>query len=183
MEHLFLDVATFYNVYNDLLTAEPVAPSGPTFVTSQNQNLMRGEAWGIEVATTWDVFDFWRVKAAFTWFELDLFLDPASLDTTSTAANGASPQFQVNFRSYLDLPNGWELDAALNYVDELPDLGVKEYVRLDLRLGWHASDHVELSVTGQNLLESNHQEFNGAAGGIQPALVPRSVYGKVTFRF
>ncbi len=182
-KHLFFDIATFYNVYNDLLTQEPITPSAPFFITSQNQNLMKGEAWGIEVASTWDVFDFWRVKAAFTWFELDLFLDPASQDPTATAANGSSPQFQVNFRSYLDLPNGWELDTALNYVDELPDLGIEEYVRLDLRLGWHASDRVELSVTGQNLLESNHQEFLGFAGGIQPALVPRSVYGKFTLRY
>jgi iron complex outermembrane receptor protein len=129
------------------------------------------------------VFDFWRIKAAFTWFELDLFLDPASQDTTSTAANGASPQFQFNLRSYLDMPYDLELDAVLNYVDELPDLSIEDYVRLDLRLGWHASQNVELSVTGQNLLEPNHQEFLGFAGGIQPALVPRSVYGKVTLRF
>ncbi|MDH3257745.1 MAG: TonB-dependent receptor, partial [Nitrospinota bacterium] len=182
-EHLFLDMTTFYNVYSDLLTTEPIAPSGPTFVTTQNQNLMKGEAWGVEVASTWDVFDFWRVKAAFTWFELDLFLDPASQSPTSTAANGASPQFQVNFRSYLDLPKGWELDAAVNYVDELPDLGIEDYVRLDLRLGWHASKNVELSVTGQNLLEPKHQEFNAVVGGVQPALVPRSVYGKITLRF
>ena len=182
-ERLFLDVTTFYNVYNDLLTSEPVAPSAPFFITTQNQNLMKGEAWGIEIASTWDVFDFWRIKAAFNWFELDLFRDPASLDPFATTANGSSPQFQVNFRSYLDLPNGWEFDAALNYVDELPDLGIEEYVRLDLRLGWHVSKNVELSLTGQNLLERNHQEFNSFAGGIQPALVPRSVYGKATIRF
>jgi len=182
-EHLFLDIATFYNVYSDLLTREPVATPPPGFTTSQVNNLMKGEAWGVEVASTWDVFDFWRIKAAFTWFELDLFLDPASQSPSSTLANGNSPQFQVNFRSYLDLPNGWELDTALNYVDELPDLGIEDYVRLDLRLGWHASKTVELSVAGQNLLEPDHQEFNAVAGGIQPALVPRSVYGKVTLRF
>ncbi len=182
-KNFFLDIATFYNFYDDLLTNEPVATPPPGFTTSQVNNLMKGEAWGVEVASTWDVFDFWRIKAAFTWFELDLFLDPASQSPSSTLANGASPQFQVNFRSYLDLPNGWELDTALNYVDELPDLGIEDYVRLDLRLGWHVSQQVELSVTGQNLLEPNHQEFNAIAGGIQPALVPRSVYGKVTLRF
>jgi iron complex outermembrane receptor protein len=83
----------------------------------------------------------------------------------------------------LDLPYGLELDTSLNYVDELPDLGIEDYVRLDLRLGWHASQNVELSVTGQNLLEPNHQEFDAFIGGIQPALVPRSVYGKVTLRY
>jgi len=182
---LLLDVATFFNIYDDLGTREPVtAPiPPPVFVTTQVQNLMKGEAWGVEVAATYDVFDFWRVKAAFTWFELDLFLDPASQSSISTLAKGNSPEFQVNFRSYLDLPSDLELDVAFNYVDELPNLGVENYVRLDLRLGWHASKNVELSVTGQNLLESNHQEFLGVTGGIQPALVPRSVYGKVTLRF
>jgi iron complex outermembrane receptor protein len=181
-KHLFLDIATFYNVYDDLLTTETVNPFPPV-IRTQNQNLMKGESWGVETAATWDVFDFWRVKAAFTWFELDLFLEPGSQSPISTAANGASPQFQVNFRSYLDLPKGWELDTSVNYVDELPDLGIEDYVRLDLRLGWHASKNVELSVTGQNLLEPKHHEFNAFVGGVQPALVPRSVYGKVTLRF
>ncbi len=175
---LFFDVATFFNVYDDLKSTEPL-----TATASQNQNLMKGESWGVEAAATWDVFDFWRIKMAFTWFELDLFLDPASGDTLSTSANGASPQFQFNLRSYIDLPYGLELDTALNYVDELPDLSIEDYVRLDLRLGWHASEHVELSVTGQNLLERNHQEFLATAGGIDAALVPRSVYGKVTLRY
>ncbi len=185
-DKIFIDVATFYNVYDDLLTNEPLPPEFLGVVNnfpSQFQNLMKGEAWGVEVASTWDVFDFWRIKAAFTWFELDLFLDPASQDTTSTAANGASPQFQFNLRSYLDMPYDLELDAVLNYVDELPDLSIEDYVRLDLRLGWHASQNVELSVTGQNLLEPHHQEFNAFIGGIDLALVPRSVYGKVTLRF
>ena len=181
-KNFFLDITTFFNVYNDLLTSEPVA-SPPFVTTTQASNLMKGESWGVEVASTWDVFDFWRVKAAFTWFELDLFLDPASQSPRSTLANGNSPQFQVNVRSYLDLPGGWELDTALNYVDELPDLGVEDYVRLDVRLGWHVSEQVELSVVGQNLLEPNHQEFDAFAGGINTALVPRSVYGKVTLRF
>ncbi|TDJ61608.1 MAG: TonB-dependent receptor [Nitrospina sp.] len=185
-DKLFIDVATFFNVYDDLLSNEPLPPEFLGVVNnfpSQFQNLMKGESWGVEVASTWDVFDFWRIKAAFTWFELHLFLDPASQDTTSTAANGASPQFQFNLRSYIDLPYDLEFDTALNYVDELPDLGIEDYVRLDLRLGWHASKNVELSVTGQNLLEPNHQEFLGFSGGINPALVPRSVYGKATLRF
>ena len=185
-DKLFIDVATFFNVYDDLLSNEPLPPEFLGVVNnfpSQFQNLMKGESWGVEAAATWDVFDFWRIKAAFTWFELHLFLDPASQDTTSTAANGASPQFQFNLRSYIDLPYDLEFDTALNYVDELPDLGIDDYVRLDLRLGWHASKNVELSVTGQNLLEPHHQEFRAFAGGIEPALVPRSVYGKVILRF
>jgi iron complex outermembrane receptor protein len=182
-EKLFLDITTFYNVYNDLLTSEPIAPSAPFFITSRNQNLMKGESWGVEVASTWDIFDFWRIKTGFTWFELDLFLDPSSQSPASTLANGASPQFQFNLRSYLDLPGGWELDTAINYVDELPDLGVEDYVRLDIRVGWYVSEQVEFSIIGQNLLEQNHQEFLGFAGGIQPALVPRSGYGKVTLRY
>lgn len=185
-DKLFVDVAAFYNVYDDLATNEPLPTEFLGTVNnfpSQLQNRMSGEAVGVEVATTWDVFDFWRVKAAVSWFEMDLFLDPGSQSTSSTNANGDSPQVQVNLRSYLDLPRGWELDTALNYVDELRGLGIEDYVRLDLRLGWHASKNVEFSVTGQNLLERNHPEFLGTTGGIEPVLVPRSVYGKVLLRF
>ncbi|NIP99105.1 MAG: TonB-dependent receptor, partial [Nitrospinaceae bacterium] len=114
-DKLFLDIATFFNVYNDLLTSEPVSVFPPV-ISSQSQNLMKGESWGVEAAATWDAFDFWRIKAAFSWFELDLFLEPGSQSFRSTLRNGNSPQFQANLRSRLDLPGGWEFDTAFNYV-------------------------------------------------------------------
>jgi hypothetical protein len=49
-----------------------------------------------------------------------------------------------------------------------------------LRLAWQASDQLEVSLVGQNLLHDHHVEFGPpvARGEIE-----RSVYGKVTWEF
>ena len=55
-----------------------------------------------------------------------------------------------------------ELDGWLRYVDELPSPAVDSYTELDLRLGWHATEALELSLAGQNLLHASHAEFGPA---------------------
>jgi iron complex outermembrane receptor protein len=48
---------------------------------------------------------------------------------------------------------------------------------LDLRLGWHASKNVELSLVGQNLLQGHHAEWGGGTE------IQRGIYTKVTWRW
>jgi iron complex outermembrane receptor protein len=75
----------------------------------------------------------------------------------------------------------------LRWVDTLltnngPTLGtVPSYFELETRLAWHASDRLELSVAGQNLLHGRHPEF----GFPDPTRVEiqRSVYGKLAWRY
>ena len=47
----------------------------------------------------------------------------------------------------------------LRYVGALALPAVPSYTALDLRLGWQLSSHVDLSIVGQNLLDSGHGEF------------------------
>ena len=58
---------------------------------------------------------------------------------------------------------------------------VPAYTELDLRLGWNATDALELSLIGQNLLHARHPEFGPPSPLRQE--IQRSVYGKVTWRF
>jgi len=50
-------------------------------------------------------------------------------------------------------------------------------------LGWHLSHDIELSVVGQNLIQTKHLEFD--EGGLYPveSTVERGVYGKLVWRF
>jgi len=62
----------------------------------------------------------------------------------------------------------------------LPSPSVPSYVTADLRLAWRPSPSLELSIVGQNLFDNQHPEFGAAANRQE---IPRSVYGKVTWRF
>jgi iron complex outermembrane receptor protein len=80
-----------------------------------------------------------------------------------------------------------ELDAALRWVDTLHTNSgavagsVPSYFELDTHLAWHASDRLELSLVGQNLLHNRHPEF-GFPDPTRPE-IERSVYGKLTWRY
>ena len=75
----------------------------------------------------------------------------------------------------------FEFDGTLRYVSRLPAPVVPAYTELDLRLGWQASDRLELSLVGQNLLHARHPEF-GPPTPLREE-VQRGAYGKVTWRF
>jgi iron complex outermembrane recepter protein len=85
----------------------------------------------------------------------------------------------------LSLPAHFEFDTVLRYVDNLAEIGrsspsVPSYLTVDLRLGWRPRPDLELQLVGQNLLDNQHPEF-GAPGSRHE--IPRSVYGKVTWKF
>jgi len=187
-----IDIATFYNLYDDLRTAAPAAPfqendPPPTrlvipFVVG---NGLEAETWGVEIAADWRPLEPWTLRSGYTFFEMDLsFSEDAAGDPVSGAADGSSPQNQVFIRSLLDLPRNLELDANLKWVDDLKALDIGDYASLDLRLGWNPTQSVEVSIVGQNLLEKSNQEFASSQFvNDEPTKVERGVYGKVTLRF
>ena len=60
------------------------------------------------------------------------------------------------------------------YVDSLPR-DVPSYISMDVRMAWHYRNW-EVSIVGQNLFDDRHPEF----GTLE---IPRSVYGRISFRW
>jgi len=175
---LFLDLVTFYNVYEDLFSLEPGAPFEepgverpivPLFI----RNRLHGETYGIELAADAEVQSWWRLHGVYSILQVDLERDPGSRDAFSEEAEDTSPHHQVTVRSTMSLPGETDFDTVLRYVDNISAMGVGSYVELDLRLAKRVHRNVELSVVGLNLLHDHHREFNG---GTQ---VERSIYGQV----
>jgi iron complex outermembrane receptor protein len=187
-ENLGLDLASFYNLYDNLRTVVPGAPQpSPTEVVIPIivGNGLTATTWGVEVAADWRPFEIWTLRSGYTFMNLDLkFQDGAETDPVSGFATGSSPQNRVFVHSMLDLPYGFEFDTQVKWVDELKSLDIDAYANLDLRLGWQATENVELSIVGQNLLESSNQEFESSQFVSDEATkVDRGVYGKVTIQF
>jgi len=166
-------VATFYDRYDRLRSLE----AGPPALLA---NGLKGESYGVELETTYQVRRGWRLNAGYSFLELQLRVKPGSTDTTQVRQEGDSPRHQAFIRSSIDLPHELELDATARYVDALPNQMVDAYKALDVRLSWKVSENVELAVVGQNLLDPRHAEFGPPSARRE---VERSVYGNIRCRF
>ncbi len=190
-KNLYFDLATFAHFYENILTQEkrtPFAEATPapahTVVPIVLDNLGSGEIFGIELFANWNPLKWWTLKGGLTWMVNDFHLNAASTDGSLITSEDNDPSIQWQLHSHMDLPHKFELDTALYYVDDLENLNVPEYTRLDVRVGWHATDELELSLVGQNLTDPKHPEFgNSILSTGTTTQVERSVFGKITWKF
>jgi iron complex outermembrane receptor protein len=184
------DIATFYNNYTNLRSAEPGTsfPEGspvPTdvvvpFIAS---NKMGGGTYGAELFADWRVFPKWRLQGSYSYLQMDIKKNQDSLDPTPDNPDGQSPRHQWYVRSSLDLPKHIEQDVTLRYVSSLPSLEIPSYYSLDANISWRPIALLEFSIGGQNLLNDQHIEFVPEFINTIPTVVSRSVRGSITWRF
>lgn len=184
-----LDIAGFYNSYDNLLTHEPTIPyldmssQSPHMVMGTRlENNLTANTFGFEVVSGCRLTDWWQLHSGYTQLKMEFDLDPASVDTTRAERISAHPEHQFHLRSNCDLPRNIQLDLAAYYVGELVNNGVSAYTRLDTRIGWLLIPGMDLSLVITNLLDERHPEFVPNYG-VEPTEIERSFYGKVTYRF
>jgi iron complex outermembrane receptor protein len=203
IDNASLDIAAFYNIYDDLRSISPrrgVLPDGtpipepgltgtPPNLTGEVAydigNYLEGDTYGLEVAGDWHPLEAWKLRAGYSFLEVQLDAKgPAVNDPVSLAAEGSSPRHQFFLRSLADLPCNLQLDANFRWVDRLPAQGVDSYGTLDVRLAWLPTDQLEISVVGQGLLDRAHREF-GASNLVftDATKVEQGVYGKIVWRY
>ncbi len=181
-DRVLLDIAAFYNLYNN---SQTTVMGTPSFSNTPSPHLdlpllfvngQHGKTYGVEIATRWKATDRWNVSASYSWLQAELS------QPTATGRPTNSPSHQVSIVSHLNLAGNLEVDANLFWVNRIRDLNVPDYTRLDLRLGWNPSKSLELSVVGQNLLSLRHKEF-GFFDNQGATRFERSVYGKAAWRY
>ncbi|MBW8782194.1 MAG: TonB-dependent receptor [Verrucomicrobia bacterium] len=177
-KRLALSVATFYNDYDDIRSAEQVSP--PAVVPVIIGNGLTGHSYGAEFTADYHVTDVWRLQAGYTRVFVHLTPKPGSTDTGAGLSEANDANNQCFLRSSWDLPWHLEFDADLRHVGEIARQHVPAYEELDLRLGWHATDRLELSLVGQNLLDASHPEFGTGAARQE---IERGVYAKVVWLY
>jgi iron complex outermembrane receptor protein len=64
-------------------------------------------------------------------------------------------------------------------VSALPEQKVPSYSSGDARFAWKATQQVQLSLVGRNLMQPHHVEFAGDPGPLVG--IKRSVYGQITW--
>jgi iron complex outermembrane recepter protein len=178
------DLATFYNVYDNLGTVAPgqifvetIPPPPHLVLPLTSTNGPRANAYGVELATNSILSERWRIYSQYTFFAF-------RSNTPSYSGEGVSPRNQVYMRSSWDLTKKVEFDLTGRYVDCLEAIAVPSYITMDLRLAWRPRRHWELAVVGQNLLQDHHLEFGRTVSTMSTEVseVVRGVYGTLTWR-
>ncbi len=177
--HVSADLALFYNEYSKLIGVAGVTRfvPGVPFGLAETPfvNLQDGETYGGEISLTVSPVDRWRLTASYARIALRLRggVDP-------TAGETSSPKHQAVLHSSYDFNPRTSLEVQGRLVSEIP--GVAAYTTADFRLAYRWTDKIEFSLVGRNLLQPQHPEL-GLQQVTVTAEVPRSFYGKATWRF
>jgi iron complex outermembrane receptor protein len=187
--NMSLDFAGFYNRYDDLQTSEPGIPflefnplpphlNVPTIIA----NNMFGEAHGLEAAVKWKATNRWTLSSGYAFERIHLHKTSPSRDTASVpAVEGSSPHVQAQLGSNLALLRSLEWNTSVYFVGRVLAEQVPSYTRLDTGITWRASEHLAISLVGQNLLKDHHVESIGTSAAA--SLIKRSAYAKFTWQF
>jgi iron complex outermembrane recepter protein len=175
-------VSTFYNVYNDVRS---LAPTTSLLVPFVFENNLEGETYGFELTGDYQVLDWWRLHAGYDYLKEYLHVRQGQVDLNNALNETSDPQNQVALRSSMDLPFRLELDNGVRWVDTLhinngAAVGtVPSYFELNSRLAWHATQHIEFALVGENLLQGRHPEYGFPGPG--RVEIARSVFLKASY--
>ncbi|MCF6204485.1 MAG: TonB-dependent receptor [Methylococcaceae bacterium] len=185
IDNVSIDFTAFYNDYDDLRSGDL---GSPTFMGSYVEvpitlgNNNSGHTHGFEIATVWQMLDWWRWDANYN------LLKTVFSRQDAVEQLGSSPQQRVSLRSVISPWENIDVDLLFRYVDKniaASSFGtafIKDYVSLDIRLAWRPIKGVELSLVGQNLLAEQHLEYRQETF-VQDTLIDRGVYGKLVWEF
>jgi iron complex outermembrane receptor protein len=179
-----IDLTAFYQEYDKLRTLDP-GNMPPADILLPFDNRMEGDTHGIELAARWQVRRGWDIQASYSYLRTALHLVDGSSDSTSESSEESSPHHQASLWSSFELGKNLELDAALRHVGDIEfnRTEIDSYTELDLRLGWKPRTGIEISLTGQNLLDSHHPEFLPDFIATQPTEIERSIHVKGVWEF
>ncbi|HZI58365.1 MAG TPA: TonB-dependent receptor, partial [Verrucomicrobiae bacterium] len=194
--NLYLDLTGFFNQYDNLLDQEitgapfvegappPLADNIPApihlLLPARFGNGLIATTSGVEIAPEWRPLSFWRLRGSYSFLEMHVKPGPNSADIgTAPGIQGSSPQHQVFMQSGFDLSKAFTLDLLYRYTSGLPGQAIKAYSTADSTFGWRVSEHVRLSVVGQNLLRPHHPEAGGDPRGLVE--IKRSIYAKIAW--
>ncbi|HTT21873.1 MAG TPA: TonB-dependent receptor [Candidatus Sulfotelmatobacter sp.] len=183
---LSVDLATYYNGYDDLIVFAPVTAPQPLEVltVATNESAAGGgtaQTHGLEFSANWQPLRRWMISPNFTEIR------------GSVNAMTNIPKHAFGVQSRFDFARGLFLDAGLYHDNalapsaapipgEAPAPGVPTFNRVDLGASWHPRSQWTFGVWGRNLQSEKHIEFVNDFFGGAPGEVPRSVSFKLMWQ-
>ena len=173
-----IDLAGYYNDYDNLRSIEPVGPSR-AFILG---NKLVGNSYGGALNAKWKVTDWWELSGWVSVLQEDIHPGPGSADVTNGTSEGNDPKCSFVARSSFDLPRHVTVDTILRYVDDLPQPATPAYLTADVRIAWSPYPNFEVAFVGRNLFDEKHPEFSSTRPGMTRE-VGRSFFGTLKWHF
>ena len=181
------DITAFYNDYDTLRAlslGKPTSTKGIVEYPLLFNNIATGNTYGVEMSEVWQMLDGWRWDLNYSLLKTEL----RHLDRYPAAV--VSPEHMVSLRAALNPIEKVNLDVWLRYSSSAQAINtstsqaikINGYVTLDVRLAYQPVKQIELSLTGQNLLQNQHLEYLDESNAL-PAGVSRAIYGKISWEF
>ncbi len=185
IDNVSIDFTAFYNDYSSLITVQTGSPifnpaKGTMDLPNTFTNSTKGQTYGGEIATVWQMLDWWRWDVNYS-----------LLKTVSESQNHTldkSPQQSASVRSLITLRQDFDIDILFRYADSNKTVSiagtttVNDYVSMDIRLAWRPIRDLEISLVGQNLLTDRHLEYKQEFI-TKPTEIKRGMYGKLVWNF
>lgn len=189
---LSLDLAAFYNEYEDLYSLD-------IDLTGQDSNLYfankgEGDSYGLELAADWRPTSWLAFNLAYSYLKMDFTTTDSetTLDFINSFLSNASPQHQVSLRSSIKFAQSWQANVWLRYIDEIDarnsidrladPIQLEDYWIVDLNLSWKATNQLEVMLVGQNLFNDGQLQYISEYGTPATEIQP-SVYLKMMYHF
>ncbi len=183
---LFFDIAGFKNHYDRLQSygarfyTAITSPVTATVINLPFANGIDSSTDGIEIASSWQPNSWWVLKGNFSHLHIEAHPRPGYTDTATAASyDGSSPHRTAVIQSLLNLPGSVEFDFDYRFFSRLPAQSVRSYQTMDAHASWLLKKSLRLTVTGQNLLQPQRDEFQGDNGS--PVGIRRTAYAGITW--
>lgn len=189
IDKFFLDLSLFYNSYSNFYTIEldmPYLNELPVphlVIPVHTDNKMDAETYGFELSADLQILPQWRLRMAYSFLHINMFLHEDSWYTAGETWEGYSPDHQVFLRSYSRLSKNIEWNIDIRYVSSLPDINIESIVHFNTRFGLTLSERLHFFLVGQNLLYSQRPQFKGSHVPTIPTEVQRGFYTGFTWKF
>jgi iron complex outermembrane recepter protein len=180
-EDVSLDIATFFNDYENLQSFRPTAADP---LAQQTVNRSEAFTYGVEASARWFVNDWWRLAATYTGLQIQ-----ENGMRRGTGIDALTPHHQFRVSSSMNLPADLQLDTHVYYTgrrntSSFQAFPLDSHWRVDAVLGWRVGRGTTLRLVGQDLLTRRHSEHSGLViFAPQQAQVQRAFYGQVSTDF
>lgn len=190
---LLLDISAFYNSYDHLASAklgsivpDPSPNTQYIIFYTLSDNKIAGSIYGVEWLLDWHLNRHIRLQLSHTMSQADMhtFGDGTILYVDQVAnIEGQIPAHFGFIRTIYNLSNSLNLNIGIRFMDDLPELGIENYVEMDANVIWQVNNQMSINLSAKNLLNSSHLEFIPELYYTLHTMIQRSVYAKVMWSF
>jgi iron complex outermembrane recepter protein len=159
------NLSLYRNRYRDLRGVGQAPPQlilgSPPYVLADLPiiNFIDGTIYGGELAADWRATNALRFRLGYSAARPKFRNALGGEDFITQLTAGASPRHSLSLQTSIDVTERQQLDIWLRRTGALSFGAIPAYTTLDIRYGWRITRNFELSLVGQNLLDSRHPEF------------------------